>query len=172
MYRCFIIISKEHLFREVHELKKIEQFIVNLYPTTKFFIVLFLALSAFITPGYIWSYLVLPVCMFIAFFAGCFKEFSNLAIKALLLIVLFIFLLQEFFYPGQEILWQWGIFSVKQEGIQFALSLTSKIVAVASSLLLFFRITKVKDLVSSLEKLGLSPKVTFIFLSTLQIIPE
>ncbi|WP_240510226.1 energy-coupling factor transporter transmembrane component T [Virgibacillus profundi] len=153
-------------------MNKIQQFIVNLYPTTKFLIVLFLALSAFITPGYIWSYLVLPICMFLAYLAGCFKEFSNLAIKALLLIVLFIFLLQAFFYPGQEILWQWGIFSVKQEGIQFALSLTSKIVAVASSLLLFFRITKVKDLVSSLEKLGLSPKVTFIFLSTLQIIPE
>ena len=172
MNRRFIIICSKRLFKEVDTLNKIQQFILGLYPTTKFFIALFLAVSAFITPGYIWAYMVLPVCMLIAYFAGCFKEFSNLTVKALLLIVLFIFVLQAFFYPGKEILWEWGIFSIKLEGIQFALSLTSKIVAVASSLLLFFRITKVKDLVSSLEKLGLSPKVTFIFLSTLQIIPE
>ena len=150
----------------------IQKAILNLYPTTKFFIAMLLVAFAFISPGYMYAYAVLPICMLLAYLAGCFKEFSNLTIKALAVIVLFIVLLQAFFYPGEDILWSYGMFSIKQEGIDFALALTSKIVAVASALILFFRITKIKDLISSLEKLGLSPKVTFIFLSTLQIIPE
>ncbi|MGV2788142.1 energy-coupling factor transporter transmembrane protein EcfT, partial [Clostridium perfringens] len=98
----------------------------------------------------------------LAYFAGSFKEFSNLAIKALLMIVVFIFILQSFFYPGNDILWSWSIFSIKREGLEFALFLTSKIVAVASAFILFFRITKVKDLVHSLEQIGLPSKVTYV----------
>lgn len=116
----------------------------RLYPTTKFMITIALCLAAFIVPGYGFSYAVLPICMVLAYFAGSFKEFSNLAIKALLMIVVFIFILQSFFYPGNDILWSWSIFSIKREGLEFALFLTSKIVAVASAFILFFRITKVK----------------------------
>lgn len=150
-----------------------ERTILNrLYPTTKFMITLTLCLAAFIVPGYWFSYSILPICMVLAFFAGSFKEFSNLAIKALLMIVVFIFILQSFFYPGTDILWSWSIFSIKREGLEFALFLTSKIVAVASAFILFFRITKVKDLVNALEQVGLPSKVTYVILSTLQLIPE
>lgn len=151
---------------------QVRKWVLNLYPTTKFLLVLFLCISIFLIPGYLYAYSVLFICMFIAYLAGSFKEFSDLAIKALMLIVVFIFILQSFFYPGTHILWSWSIFSIKQEGIDFALLLTSKIVAIGSSFILFFRITKVKDLISSLELLGLPPKVTYIFLSTFQIIPE
>lgn len=144
----------------------------RLYPTTKFMITIALCMAAFIVPGYGFSYAVLPICMVLAYFAGSFKEFSNLAIKALLMIVVFIFILQSFFYPGNDILWSWSIFSIKREGLEFALFLTSKIVAVASAFILFFRITKVKDLVHSLEQIGLPSKVTYVILSTLQLIPE
>ncbi|WP_037465281.1 energy-coupling factor transporter transmembrane component T [Shimazuella kribbensis] len=151
---------------------QIKKSILHLYPTTKFLVTLFLCISVFIVPGYLYAYSVLFICMFFSYLAGSFKEFSDLAIKALLLIVVFIFILQSFFYPGTHVIWSWSIFSIKQEGIDFALNLTSKIVAIGSSFILFFRITKVKDLISSLEALGLPPKVTYIFLSTLQIIPE
>ena len=144
----------------------------RLYPTTKFMITIALCMAAFIVPGYGFSYAILPICMVLAYFAGSFKEFSNLAIKALLMIVVFIFILQSFFYPGNDILWSWSIFSIKREGLEFALFLTSKIVAVASAFILFFRITKVKDLVHSLEQIGLPSKVTYVILSTLQLIPE
>ncbi|WP_084783754.1 energy-coupling factor transporter transmembrane component T [Paenibacillus sp. FJAT-26967] len=152
---------------------KNERFMLTrLYPTSKFMITMTLCLAAFIVPGYGFSYAILPICMMLAYFAGCFKEFSNLTIKALLMIVVFIFILQSFFYPGNDILWSWSIFSIKREGIEFALFLTSKIVAIASAFILFFRITKVKDLVYSLEQIGLPPKVTYVILSTLQLIPE
>ena len=98
----------------------------RLYPTTKFMITIALCMAAFIVPGYGFSYAILPICMVLAYFAGDFKEFSNLAIKALLMIVVFIFILQSFFYPGNDILWSWSIFSIKREGLEFALFLTSK----------------------------------------------
>lgn len=146
--------------------------IENLYPSTKFYLVLFFAVTVFIVPSYWYAYAVLPVCMILAYFAGCFKEFSNLALKALLLIVVFIFILQSFFYPGTDILWSLGIFSIKREGILFSLALTSKIVAIASAFILFFRTTKVKDIAYALEQVGAPPKATFVILATLQIIPE
>ena len=100
------------------------------------------------------------------------KEFTNLTVKALFSLSILIFVLQSFFYPGTEVLWEWNFLAIKQEGINFSLALTSKIIAVGSALILFFRITPVKDFVYSLEVLGLSPKATYVVLSTLTIIPE
>lgn len=151
---------------------RISHVILNLYPITKFLVALFFSISIFIIPGYLYAYSLLLVCMFLAFLAGCFKEFTSIVLKALLLIVVFIFLLQSFFYPGDNLIWSWNVFSITQEGVDFALSLTSKIVAVASAIILFFQVTKIKDLVSSLEALGLPAKVTYVFTSTLQLIPE
>lgn len=83
-----------------------------------------------------------------------------------------IFLMQSLFYPGSQVLWEWSFLSITKEGITFALMLTSKIIAIGSALILFFRITPVKDFVYSLEALGLSPKASYVVLSTLTIIPE
>lgn len=151
---------------------KAKKIILELYPTTKLLAVAFIALSVFIVPGFIYPYLILPVCMLIAYIAGCFKEFSNLAVKGLFTIVLFIFIIQSLFYPGTTVLWSWGFLSVKLEGVLFSLNLTSRVLAIGSAFILFFRVTKVKDFVYSLEAKGLPSKVTFVILSTLQIVPE
>jgi cobalt/nickel transport system permease protein/energy-coupling factor transport system permease protein len=146
--------------------------ILQLYPTTKLLFVLFLCLSVFIIPSFLYGYSVFFLCWLIAWLAGEGGSFFRLAIRALLLIVLFIFLLQSFFYPGTHILWSWWIFSLRQEGIDFSLQLTSRIVTIGSAIILFFRITEVKDLVSACEQMGFSPKATYILMSSLQIIPE
>lgn len=146
--------------------------ILQLYPTTKLFFALFLCLSVFIIPSFLYGYSIFFLCWLIAWLAGVGNSFFRLAIRALLFLVLFIFLLQSFFYPGTQILWSWWIFSLRQEGIDFALQLTSRIVTIGSAIILFFRITEVKDLVQAFEQRGFPPKVTYILLSSLQIIPE
>jgi len=104
--------------------------------------------------------------------SGKTKLFVNIVFKGLLMIVIMIFLLQSFFYPGETIVWSWSIFSVKQEGIDFSLQLTSKILAIGSAVVLFFQITKINDLARSLEIKGISPKATYVLSSALNIIPE
>ncbi len=112
------------------------------------------------------------VCLIIAMLVGKSKLFLNFVLKGFLPIVIMIFLLQSFFYPGETVLWSWGSFSIKQEGITFSLQLTSKIVAIGSALILFFQITKITDLARSLEIAGISPKATYTLIAAFNIIPE
>jgi energy-coupling factor transporter transmembrane protein EcfT len=153
-------------------MKQNENFITNLYPSSKFFIPLFVSISILIVPSYLYAYLMFPLCALLAIFAGKGREFFNLAIKGLLLVMVFIFIIQCIFAPGEEILWKWGILSIKEEGLQLSLILTSRILAIGSAFILFFRITPIKDIVYALEKVGMSPKFTYVFLSIFQIIPE
>lgn len=152
--------------------EKSNNLLLDLYPSTKFLITLFIIISVFIVKGYLYGYLMVPLCLLLALYARVFKEFASLLIKTLLVLCTFIFLIQSFFYPGDTILWSWSFLSLRQEGIDFSLLLTSRIAAIGSALLLFFRITSVKDIVYSLEQLGLPSKVTYVVLSTLTIIPE
>ncbi|WP_419887637.1 energy-coupling factor transporter transmembrane component T [Neobacillus niacini] len=153
-------------------MKKLGSFILNLYPTTKFLFAVFLMITPLLLPGYLYSYLVPVLCLIIAILAGKTKLYVDIVFKGLLSIVFMIFLLQSFFYPGDTILWSWKIFSIRQEGIDFSLQLTSKILAVGSAIVLFFQITKINDLARSLEILGVSPKATYVLSSALNIIPE
>lgn len=146
--------------------------VLSLYPTTKLLMILLFAISVFIIPNYLFGYAIFFVCLLIAAMGNVTKEFANLTIKGLFSLSILIFVLQSFFYPGTHVLWEWSFLAITQEGVDFALALTSKIIAVGSSLILFFRITPVKDFVYSLEVLGLSPKATYVVLSTLTIIPE
>ncbi|MGY3718767.1 energy-coupling factor transporter transmembrane component T [Sutcliffiella cohnii] len=147
-------------------------FILSLYPSTKFMLPLFVTISIFIVPSYTYAYMMLPLCILLAVMANKAKEFLNLVFKGLLVLVLFIFIIQGVIAPGEEILWNWGIISIKQEGILLSISLTSKIVAIASAFLLFIRITPIKDISYALEKVGVSPKFSYALVSTFQFIPE
>lgn len=139
---------------------------------TKFYFTLFIFAIVLISPGYIFSFAIFPVLILIAMLAGVAKEFLNIVFKALITVLIFIFLMQMFFYPGEIVLWSWGIFEIKQEGIIYSLLLTSRILAIGSAFILFFRMTEVRDFVKSLEDIGLPPMGAYVVLSTLQIIPE
>lgn len=147
-------------------------FILNLYPSTKFMLPLFVTISIFLVPSYLYAYMMLPLCIVIALKAGVAKQFLNLIIKGLLLLVLFIFIIQSVIAPGEVVLWSWGIISIKEEGVMLSLTLTSRIVAIASAFLLFFRITSIRDISQALEKIGMSPKFSYAILATFQFIPE
>ncbi|TQR16450.1 energy-coupling factor transporter transmembrane protein EcfT [Psychrobacillus soli] len=139
---------------------------------TKFYFTLFLFAIVLILPGYLFSFALFPVLLLIALFAGVLKEFLNIVLKALLSVLVIIFIMQMLFYPGENVLWGWGIFEIKQEGLLYGLLLTSRILAIGSAFILFFRITEVRDFVKSLEDIGLPPMGAYVVLSTLQIIPE
>ncbi|MFD1781594.1 energy-coupling factor transporter transmembrane component T [Fredinandcohnia salidurans] len=150
----------------------IQKFILDLYPTTKLLLFCSVVLSMIIVQNIVFSYLLVPLCFLIAILASKGKIFFNLFMKALLPIALMIFLLQIFFYPGETILWELGIFSISQEGVVFSLTLISRLLSIGAAFLLFFQITPIKDFIYSIEKLGMSPKAAYVIFSTFQIIPE
>lgn len=146
--------------------------ILQLHPMTKFYFSLFILAIVLVVPGYLFAYAMFPVLILVAILAGVAKPFLNIVLKALVSVLIIVFLMQMFFYPGDHVLWSWKIFSIKQEGLNYGLFLTSRILAIGSAFILFFRMTEVRDFVKSLEDKGLPPMGAYVVLSTLQIIPE
>lgn len=153
-------------------MKQMSKYIVSLYPTTKLLAVFFIIVSALMVSGYTYQYAIFPLMILIALLADVVKQFLNIFIKTIVVIVLFIFIFQVFLIPGEEIIWEWSFLSISMEGFTNSLLITSKLIAVSSTLILFFQVTPAKDLIYSMEKLGLSKKVSFVILSTLQLIPQ
>ena len=149
-----------------------QNILLQLHPMTKFYFSLFILAIVLIIPGYIFAFAVFPFLVVIAILAGVSKQFLNIVLKALLSVLVIVFIMQMFFFPGEQVLWEWGIFQIKQEGLDYGLTLTSRILAIGSAFILFFRITEVRDFVKSLEDKGLPPMGAYVVLSTLLIIPE
>jgi len=144
----------------------------DLYPTSKLMYPVFATISTFLIPNVFYGYFILIVSTIIAYLCGNGKSYLKTTVNILLFLVLFIFLLQAVIAPGEEVIWSWGIVSIKKEGLETSLTLTSRIVAIASSFLLFFQITTVRDISRALEKAGLSPKLSYAIVSVFQFIPE
>jgi energy-coupling factor transporter transmembrane protein EcfT len=151
-----------------------QNFILKLHPMTKLHFTLFVIVAVLIIPSYLFAFASFPVLMIVAIIAGSgvFKEFIGIILKALLIMLILVFLMQLFYYPGETVIGEWGIFKWTAEGLQYGLILTSKILAIGSAFILFFRITEVKDFVKALEDIGLPPMGAYVVMSTLQIIPE
>jgi energy-coupling factor transporter transmembrane protein EcfT len=149
-----------------------KNFILSLHPNTKLVFTFFVMISVLVIPSFWYGYAIFPVCFLIALGAKVHKEFLSFAIKALLFLLILVFLIQVFFIPGGTVLHTFGFLSVHEEGIVVGLNMTSRILGIASAFLLFFRITEIKDLVRALENMGLPSTASFVVLSTLQIIPE
>ena len=144
----------------------------NIYPITKVYFIIFVIVVSVLSSELIIPYLFVLFCLFMAIFSGVIKQFLNLTIKGLLTISVIMMFFQAFFHPGELVLWSWSIFSITQEGVDFGLIITARILSIGASTILITYTTSAKDFIYSLEKIGFSPKVTYVILSTLQIVPE
>lgn len=149
-----------------------KNFILGLHPNTKLVFTLFVTISILVIPTFWYGYAIFLVCLLIALSAKVLKEFLSFAVKALLLLLVLVFLIQALFTPGGEVLQTFGFLSIHENGIESGLKMTSRILGISSVFLLFFRITDIKDTVQALENMGLPSMASFVVLSTLQIIPE
>ena len=147
-------------------------FIRRLYPTTKLYLCLLIALSSVIIPSSIYAFSCFLIAAVIAAMAGNLKDYLRFSRKSILILVILIMVMQFLFYPGTDEVWRKGIFRITREGIDYGFTMSSRVLAIACSFVLFFRITEVKDFVLALEQNGFSPTATYIILATLQMIPE
>ncbi|ETT87390.1 energy-coupling factor transporter transmembrane component T [Viridibacillus sp. FSL R5-0477] len=146
--------------------------ILKLHPLTKLYFTLFVTISVIIIPSYIFAFTWFPILLVIAIIAGVGKQYLDIVVKALVFLLGIVFIMQLFFYPGDQVIGEWWIFEITKEGLQYGLVLTSRVLAMGSAFILFFRITEIRDFVKALEDLGMPPMGAYIVLSTLQIIPE
>ena len=149
-----------------------KELINNLHPLSKlsFTFLIILLCTWFQTKNvYIFS----VTLLFIVFlFIPKQKEFLKKIIITNVILFLPMFLLQLFFKPGENIIFSWFIFKITKESFHYSINLFIRLSLVSTSILLFFHITKPKHLMISLEKIGVPKTITYIFLSTIMLIPQ
>ena len=149
-----------------------DKFLNKLYPYTKLVYLLVTSIICIIAPNYIYGYILFLILCILALTGGNFRTFINSVRKSVLFLFIMIFILQSLFRTGNHVLFRVWIFSVKLEGVIYAAKLCSILLVIASSFILFFQATDLQDLILAMEKSGISPTVSYVVLSTVQMIPQ
>lgn len=145
----------------------------RLNPLTKLTLSLCLVLTGFLGPGFWLATLLFGLVLVPLSLVGRVSgQFLRTTARLILPLVLFLFVIQSLFYAGgRTVLFSFWIFSVKLEGIQFAYLTASRIATMVGAFLLLLLTTHPATLMADLGRRGLSPTLTYIIISTIQIIP-
>ena len=146
--------------------------IASLYPLTKFYLSLVLVIISIAMPGILSKVICFAAINVVAVMSGIWPLFIKRVRNSVGVLFIILVIIQTFFYPRGEVLFSFWIFSAKLEGLLFAVKLGMTLVCVGGSLIWFFGVTKEKDFVLALEKQGMSPKASYVVLSTLQMVPQ
>lgn len=142
-----------------------------LNPLTTLYLVVVLAVVSALF-DYRVTLVVIVVMLLLAAVSGEGKSFFMLWLKSIALICAICFVLQALFIPGEDIIWKFWIFSIKVESVNRAISLCSRILGIGSAILLAGKLVDIKKLMNVLEVRGVSSSVTYVLLSTANIIPQ
>ncbi|MDR3551602.1 MAG: energy-coupling factor transporter transmembrane component T [Clostridia bacterium] len=152
--------------------KSEKSYVSSLYPITKLVFVACLIVSVFFLYNYIYDLVCFAAMVAIAASDGKGKAYIKTILKTIFILIVLIFLMQSFLHSGTHVLWHWGILTIHKEGIWYAINLSTTLLVIGGAIALLFKITEVEDLIHSLENSGMSPRATYVILSTLQIIPQ
>jgi energy-coupling factor transport system permease protein len=144
----------------------------RLHPLTKLVISLFLIVLAIVLPS-MWSgYLVfLLLVVPLALWGGILRPLWSALWKIVLPFAISMFVIQGLFWTGGTPVVELGPLSLKAEGLVFATTITGRLLAIMGTFLLFSLGTPPDDLMISLEERGVPNSVTYIILSTIQLVP-
>ncbi len=145
----------------------------RLNPLTKLTLVLACIVLGLFSPTMWGAYaLFLIVLIPLAAWGKILGPFLNAVWKLVLPFAISVFVIQGLFWTDGTPILSFGPLSVKQEGIQFAIVSTGRILALVSSFLLLSFSTRPDHLMISLSQRGAPDKLAYIILATIQIVPR
>lgn len=150
-----------------------KRFLSRMYPLAKLISALVIGTTAIIANEWQFGYMiVLPLMMILALADRKFKSYFKKVASVSIVFFSFIFLIQAFLVPSGATIWQWNFLHLTEGGLLKALSITSTILAFLTTLLLVFETTNISDLMVSLQRTGMPNGAAYVFLASLQMIPE
>ena len=89
------------------------------------------------------------------------------------IVLITVVIIQGLFKPENEtVLFYMGPFAMYKEGLLYALTIVLRVINIVSSFMILVLTTKPSDLVESLVRKGMSPRIGYVIVSVFQIIPE
>ena len=144
----------------------------RLNPLTKLVISFFLIVLALVLPTMWAGYLVFLFGVVpLALWGGILRPLWSSLWKIVLPFAISMFVIQGLFWTGGTPVVELGPLSLKAEGLVFATTITGRLLAIMGSFLLVSLGTAPDDLMISLEQRGVPNSITYIILSTIQLVP-
>jgi energy-coupling factor transport system permease protein len=107
-----------------------------------------------------------------ALIGGILVRLLRTALLLTLPIAISVLVVNLFFFPGgRDILFGVGPITATAEGLGFALETLARIGAISGAITLFYLTTPPGDLVLDLERRGVSPRIAFVALASVQTVP-
>jgi energy-coupling factor transport system permease protein len=116
--------------------------------------------------------LVVVAVLLPAVVAGILGRLLRMALLLSLPIAISVLVVNLLFYPeGRQILFELGPIRATAEGLGFALETLARIGAISGAITLFYLTTPPGELVLDLERRGVSPRIAFVALASVQTVP-
>jgi len=147
-------------------------FVHDVDPITKLFYILFAILIPIILPSFTASFICLGISMVLLLLANVLRK-TVPVFSFVFLVLITVVIIQGLFKPGNEtVLFHLGPFAMYKEGLLYALKITLRVLNIVSAFMILVLTTKPSDLVETLVRKGLSPRIGYTIVSVFQIIPE
>lgn len=163
-------------FTEIHQKVSSSdcgKFWLDLNPMTKLIMVLCGVATSILLPGFAFGFAWAILLLIFASTCGKGKQMGAAMVFIFVVFVIVLVTARAFFYDGDSpLLWSAGRFSIKLLGIYQGLRSSNIILSFSSSLIFFYMTTEPENLMLELEKHKMSPRATFIIMTTFQMIPQ
>ena len=104
--------------------------------------------------------------------AGVLRALVRTSLLLTLPIAISALVVNLFFFPGgHQVLLRLGPITATAEGLEFALEILVRIMAISGAITLFYLATRPQDLVVDLERRGVSARVAFVANASVQTVP-
>src|SRR5699024_4926502 len=144
----------------------------NIDPLTKLLYVFVSIAATYIVPAHEFVLLVAAFSLLLLVLGKVFVKILPIIAISIILIISII-IVQGMFHPDNEtILFSVGVITFYQEGLSYAALLTLRVINMLSAFGVLILTTKPDEMIERLIKKGMSPKIGYVFLAVLQIIPQ
>jgi energy-coupling factor transport system permease protein len=145
----------------------------RLNPLTKLSIALSFALTCLISNTIFIPLILFLISVFLLAVTKALRQAGAIILKYIFFMLVILFVVQSFWYSGgYSPVWAFGPLRIKEYGFLFAALISLRLLVILSSFYVMIFSTHPAHLVSTLEQRGLSPRIAYLMLSTLQTIGE
>jgi energy-coupling factor transport system permease protein len=143
----------------------------RLNPLTKAVVATAGSIGAFAAGGYVGPIAIDIVMVLLALRAGVLGQLARVSLLLTLPIAVSVVLVSVFTRAGTTVLFAIGPFDATVEGVDFAAQTLVRLVAISLSIGLFVMSTDPRAFVFDLERRGVSPRVAFVAVATIEAVP-
>ncbi|WP_409304242.1 energy-coupling factor transporter transmembrane component T family protein [Peribacillus sp. SCS-155] len=149
-----------------------KSFVHDIDPITKLFYILFSILIPIILPSFTISFICMGISIVLLALAKVFRK--SLPIFGFVFLVLVtIVIIQGLFMPGNKTaVFGAGPFTLYREGLLYGFRITLRVIGIVAAFMILVLTTKPSELVESLVRRGMSPRIGYVVISVFQIVPE